>query len=409
MSPAFLFFVFLYLSFAGAVIYILLFGNHKPGTVGKLHRLLTEALPRRINAFTERFFGKQCSSLCAEIGDYVANKPNPLAQMFYLSLMIPAYFLFMINAFPYFPEGPDASWVWTFRKITTHVWTALTMLSFVIASESDPGVITPENLELYQSIHKRDKVLYKEEKTCSTCGFVRPARSKHCSTCGACISMMDHHCPWVNNCIGERNTRWFILFLFCTAVFAGYGAFLSFQVSKILLDKNGLLAPGAMVPSFRKKDAGTLKPATMFNLMLYVAHEAPFLPPLIFFGTCMAVFLLFFVAQQLVGIAYGVTTAEKFKWEAERKRLKKMHEKKRKEDHEEEHEQRHKNKGNKNNNCCCCCCGGTHNIENKYKLINEYRRTPYENLRNLIFPPSIYSKKAKEFYLKHANDYNRSA
>lgn len=34
-----------------------------------------------------------------------------------------------------------------------------------------------------------------------------------------------------------------------------------------------------------------------------------------------------------------------------------------------------------------------------------YRRTAYENLRDMIFPPSIYSKEAKEFYLKHANDY----
>lgn len=422
MSPVFMLFVFLYLALAGIIISILLFGNHRPGFIGKLHRLLTESLPRKISALVSRTMGKKCSVLCLETFNFIANKPNPLAQIVYLSLMIPAYFIFMINAFPYFPSGENVSWIWEFRKIVTHVWTAITMLSFVIASESDPGVITPQNLELYQSLYPRDTILYKEEKTCRTCKFVRPARSKHCSTCDVCISKMDHHCPWVNNCIGERNVRWFILFLLCTSVFAGYGAFLVFQVSKYMLNEKGFLAAGAMIPSFRKRDAGKLLPATFMNRALYVAHEAPFFPALFIFGICMSGFLGAFVLIQLFSIARGVTTSEKFKWEAEMKRIescekdkgKKKNKKNSKKEGKDEKDEKDEKDGCSSSCCCCCCCGcgcgsGSgicgEKGKNKGKLVNMYRRTAYENLRDMIFPPSIYSKEAKEFYLKHANDY----
>lgn len=38
-------------------------------------------------------------------------------------------------------------------------------------------------------------------------------RAKHCQTCKHCVRRYDHHCPWIENCVGERNHRWFVIYL----------------------------------------------------------------------------------------------------------------------------------------------------------------------------------------------------
>lgn len=341
-----------YILVVAFLIYVLLFGQsdfHRGGIVGRMHTFLTETIWEKLGRVVARLFGEKCLAWFRGLWDYIANKPNPLTQIFYLSLVIPGYILFNIYAVPYFPKGEEGdTLVWQFRKFMVPAWTTITLTSFLLASLSDPGVITEKNIDEYKDIYPRDDILYKEVKTCKTCGFERPPRSKHCRRCDLCISALDHHCPWVNNCIGERNMRWFILFLFCTGVFTGYGSFLGFIVSRNILREDGLFNPDAYI----KVRDGSLIPVTWPIRLMYLINVSKFLLALVLFGGIMSIFIFGFIIYQLWHVGRGMTTTETFKWDDIRK----------------------KNKNAK----------------------NIYDRGVFRNLMDMAFPPSLYRKKEKE-------------
>jgi len=116
----------------------------------------------------------------------------------------------------------------SYHVILYTITSALALISHSRAQYSDPGAVpkTAVPLGMDGLSFKDGEVPPGGPRTCRKCKTVKPSKAHHCSTCARCIIRMDHHCPWVNNCVAIFNQKYFILFLFYTALACIYSAVL---------------------------------------------------------------------------------------------------------------------------------------------------------------------------------------
>ncbi|XP_077063015.1 palmitoyltransferase ZDHHC12-A [Siphateles boraxobius] len=97
----------------------------------------------------------------------------------------------------------------------------LSVLLYFTVSLMDPGFVLSDNDTKGASVvcdEELEKMIPQEQSSlkqrrCGFCFLLQPMRARHCRTCKRCVRRFDHHCPWIDNCVGERNHRWFLLYL----------------------------------------------------------------------------------------------------------------------------------------------------------------------------------------------------
>ncbi|XP_076857345.1 palmitoyltransferase ZDHHC12-A [Brachyhypopomus gauderio] len=97
----------------------------------------------------------------------------------------------------------------------------LSVMMYFTVSLMDPGFVLTDNdtqiigddsnQELEIMIPRNQS--FQRPRRCGYCSILQPMRARHCKECKQCVRRFDHHCPWIENCVGERNHRWFLLYL----------------------------------------------------------------------------------------------------------------------------------------------------------------------------------------------------
>ncbi|EFA77685.1 hypothetical protein PPL_12294 [Heterostelium album PN500] len=311
-----------YIIFAVIVIYSLSFGNsnfHRDGIVGKINRFLTTGLPNFCSSILSFICPRFLKRYSERFIDYFLYKPNRILQIAYLILVVGGSYLFMKDTYPYL-NGYIAP---TYHKIGSVIAIVITLTSFVVSSVSDPGYITHENHSGFQSKFKYDRILY-VKKSCETCEFVKPSRSKHCRVCDKCVARFDHHCPWINNCVGEKNLRYFLIFVGNTSALCFYGFYLCTCALFTIIDDRNLLKLG-----YNQNGKWTPLPTSLIIRYLFAESKTVF--PLGIFCLVISLFLCYFWCYHLFLVATNRTTNETFKWDdiKDQIRLNRINEKKR--------------------------------------------------------------------------------
>jgi palmitoyltransferase ZDHHC4 len=235
------------------------------------------------------------------------NARHPLIQILYAVLVFGGYLTFVWFGYPLL-GGPYNLYMAAYHRWIGAAVFVVCIVTFLLASFVDPGVVTAANVTEYMRLFRYDGFLY-ELKDCATCAVPKVARSKHCRVCNHCVAKFDHHCIWLNACVGERNHRWFMAYLLSNTTLLLYG--IAACVSVLMSDvvRNRLFEA-----HFVNRATGERMPAGYRIVFQYLMYQHAPIVMVLLLCAVMGVVLTGFTAYHLYLLVANTTTNESLKW-----------------------------------------------------------------------------------------------
>ena len=137
-----------------------------------------------------------------------------------ICLVLTTWGVFFAIVFPHIPPRFQLNGVLLIISLCLLATMLTTLLKTAL---TDPGIIphrVTSKLVGTMPLEIKENMNY-----CPICNIVRPPRTRHCRQMNCCVRRFDHHCPWTGNSVGERNYRWFFVFITSTTLSSMLNAF----------------------------------------------------------------------------------------------------------------------------------------------------------------------------------------
>ena len=188
----------------------------------------------------------------------------------------------------------------------------LCMSTWHYACNKPPGNITTKTIPIFDH-YEYDNVLY-TNKLCPTLKIRKLARSKYDRFSRRHVPRFDHFCGWLNQAVGERNYRWFLLFLTIHVAMCCYGTWaMALVMYGEIMDKNLLNA------TFFNAVTGAEVQADYIIVFHYLFMRHFQICGVLILMSVMSVMLGIFLGFHLYITSFNMTTNEFFKWRSVQK------------------------------------------------------------------------------------------
>ena len=265
----------------------------------KVAHFLTIRLPRA-------FWGQAEKRLGSKVMNVLQGIVERLLLLVYCTVVFGSWSIIFAYVYPWISEQ---SYVSQKYKLVGLVVFGACVASWRKANTSSPGIITKDNLHLYDHF-PYDGYMFVPNQTCPTRKIPKLARSKFDRyKYKENVARFDHFCGWIHNTVGEENYRFFLLFLLVHVGMCAYGTYVlgNFFYGHIL-DK------GLLTATFFNRHTGEEMRPGKFLIFQYLFVQFFVEMAVLVLMAIMSIALGLFLAYHISLTCRGLTTNEAFKW-----------------------------------------------------------------------------------------------